>query len=99
MAMPRIASWRLSCPSTSATETLKLLCSRSLMLFTTCRLSSRLRDSRSSRRMRRVPTIMMVRRHPGFGTNLLQRPLHLLDAERFDDIADLDVVIAGDLDA
>ena len=31
--------------------------------------------------------------------SLLQRSLHLLDAVRLDDVADLDVVVAGDLDA
>src|SRR5437763_5673168 len=61
MAIPSTASWRLSWASTSATDTLKAFRRRSLMLRTTCRLSLRLRLSRSKRRIRTEPTIMAFR--------------------------------------
>src|SRR5262245_44798770 len=65
------------------------------MLRTTCRLSLSERDSRTSSRTRREPTIM-VRVRP---RRLAERPLHLLDAVALDDVVYLDVVVAGDLQA
>src|SRR5262249_23408730 len=82
------------------------------MLLTTCRLSLSVRDSRISKRMRREPTVMGLSdtfrrgaciararcKHRG-EMLLLQRPLHLFDAIRLDHVADLDIVVAGNLEA
>src|SRR5690348_13353857 len=92
MAMPSTATCRLSCASTSATETLNPLRRRSLMLLRTCLLSFKLRDSRRRRRTRSEPTTIGRR-------SLLQRALDLLHAVRLDHVADLDVVVAGNLEA
>src|SRR5262249_20919669 len=112
IATPITASCRCSCESTSATDTLKRSRRRSLTLCTTCRLSLRLRASRINNRTRSEPTNMRFSRRPRGGAfvsapprgrrlneSLVQRPLHLLDAVRLDDVADLDVVIASDLHA
>src|SRR5262245_19627932 len=90
------------------------------MLWTTCRLSFKLRASRRSNRTRRVPTIIVVSGQLSvascqwespllFISNnwplatdnwpLLQGSLHLLDAEGLDNVADLDVVVAGNFQA
>src|SRR5262249_14399877 len=111
---PSTATCRLSCASTSATETLNPCRSRSFMLLTTCRLSLSVRASRISRRTRREPTVMghLVRlaasfwerfyraqKHAAKRLLLLQRSLHLFDAIRFDHVADLDIVVAGNFEA
>src|SRR5262249_14266918 len=95
MATPRTTSCRWSRASTSATETLNEFFSRSRMLRTTCRLSLRDCDSRTSRRTRMEPTIMTLL----WTRRSAERPLHLLDAIALDAVADLDVVVAGDLQA
>src|SRR5439155_5321967 len=80
------------------------------MLRTTRRLSLRLLASRTSKRTRMQPTIMPAVRFcsytgpmpPGSAApfhHKSQCPLHLVDTESFNDIADFDVVITGDFQA
>src|SRR5438309_1265609 len=69
------------------------------MLRTTCRLSFRVRASRSKSRTSRVPTTTINLRELTLPARPLERPLHLLDTVGLDNVADLDVVVAGDLNA
>src|SRR5947209_2560365 len=81
---------------------------------TTCRLSLRLRDSRTSSRTRNEPTtitnlaplsggpeatVVRWRSPPAPRSTGLEGPHHLVDAVGLDDVAYLDVVVVGDLDA
>src|SRR3954468_22133385 len=92
--MPMIERRCSSSAPTSAIDTLCPWAMRSLRLLTTCRLS--LRDIASGIEIStcKMPTCMAQPRR-----GRLQRPLELLPHVRLEDVADLDVVVVGELDA
>src|SRR5258706_16050985 len=96
-ATPSSAVCHTSCSSVSATEMLNLLESVSFRLLRTRRLSFRLCDSRSTRRILRVPTIIRLRLLTA--ARLVELPGDLLDRKGLDHVPDAYVVVARDLDA
>src|SRR5689334_6328534 len=109
MAIPRMARRCSSRAPTSATETLRPWAMRSLRLLTTRRLS--LRDMASGTAISTWSTPTVIRRggvsppaqciRPIWGgeTPPLQGPLERLPHVGLEGVADLDVVVVGELDA